>query len=67
MTCQTRNGVPMAHNPLKSKKGQTLVEYALILSLVSVLTIVTMSALGVEIRGLFLPIISALQAARESI
>jgi len=51
----------------KSRRGQTLVEYALVLAFISVLTIVFMSALGVEIQGLYLPIISALSAVRESI
>ena len=36
-----------------SKKGQTLVEYALVLSLVSVLTITYMTGLGEQIRSLY--------------
>jgi Flp pilus assembly pilin Flp len=51
----------------KSKKGQTLVEYALVLSFISVLSIIVMSAMGVEIRGLYLPIIDALQSVQQSI
>jgi Flp pilus assembly pilin Flp len=57
----------MSYRRNKSTKGQTIVEYALILSLVSVLTIVIMSGLGVEIRSLYLPIIDALQQVRQSI
>jgi Flp pilus assembly pilin Flp len=60
-------GVSTLRGHLKSRKGQTLVEYALILSLVSVLTIIVMSALGVEIQGLYLPIISALEAVQAAI
>ena len=36
---------------LKSKKGQTLVEYALILGVVAVLTIGVLQALGVSVSG----------------
>ena len=61
------NGVGVLLRSLKSKKGQTLVEYALILSFISVLTIMVMTALGMQIRGLYLPIINALAAARQSI
>jgi len=64
---KTINGTCILLRRFKTKKGQTLVEYALILSLVSVLTIIVMSSLGVEIQGLYLPIISALEAVRESI
>ncbi len=56
-----------ATRQLKSKKGQTLVEYALVLSFISVLTIIIMSALGVEVRGIYAPIIAALDQARQSI
>ena len=61
------NGMSTLRSRLKSRKGQTLVEYALILSLVSVLTIIVMSVLGVEIQGLYLPIISALEAVQAAI
>ncbi len=50
-----------------AKRGQAIVEYALILSVISVLTIFVMSALGVEIQGVYMPIINALEAARQSI
>jgi Flp pilus assembly pilin Flp len=52
---------------LKSRKGQTVVEYALVLAFISVLCIIFLSALGVQIQGLYLPIIAALDAARQSI
>jgi len=50
-----------------NKRGQTLVEYALILSFMSVLSIIFLSAMGVEIRGLYIPIVDALQAAQRAI
>ena len=60
-------GVRTSLHRLKSRKGQTVVEYALVLAFVSVLSVFVLSALGVEIRGLYLPIIDALQAAQQSI
>jgi Flp pilus assembly pilin Flp len=51
----------------KSKKGQALVEYALVLSLISVLAISALNALGVEIRGIYLSIDSVLSDAFASI
>jgi Flp pilus assembly pilin Flp len=51
----------------KCKKGQTVVEYALVLSFITVLSVIVLSTMGVEIRGLYLPIIDALQAAQQSI
>ena len=62
----TKSGRTALRRP-KSKKGQTLVEYALILSVISVVSIVVLSSLGVEIRNLYLPIIDALEQARQSI
>jgi pilus assembly protein Flp/PilA len=41
----------LAH--LKSKKGQTLVEYGLILALVAIVVIVVLSTLGTNISGVF--------------
>ena len=51
----------------QSKKGQSLVEYALILSFISVLSVAVLSILGVQVRAIFLSIISALSAARAGI
>jgi Flp pilus assembly pilin Flp len=51
----------------KSRKGQTVVEYALILAFISVLCIIFLSALGLQIQNLYLPIIAALDTARQSI
>jgi Flp pilus assembly pilin Flp len=47
----------------KSRKGQTVVEYAIVLAFISVLCVTYLSALGEQIRGLFLSIINALAAA----
>jgi pilus assembly protein Flp/PilA len=47
-------------NQLKSRKGQTLVEYALILALVSIVVIVILTALGSQIKTIFSNITSAL-------
>lgn len=51
----------------RSRQGQSLVEYALVLSFISVLTVAVMSVLGVQIQALFVPIISAVNAARLAI
>ena len=37
----------------KGKRGQTLVEYALILALISVVAIASLSAMGVQVKGIF--------------
>jgi Flp pilus assembly pilin Flp len=51
----------------KSQKGQSLVEYTLILSFVSVLSVVVMTVLGVQLRGIFFSILNALAVARYTI
>jgi Flp pilus assembly pilin Flp len=51
---------------LKSKKGQTLVEYALILAFISVVAISVLIALGSQIKGVFSTITSQLQVANAS-
>jgi len=50
----------------KSRKGQSLVEYALVLSFISLLSVAVLSVLGAQIRGMYLPIIHALEAARAA-
>jgi len=52
---------------LKSCRGQSLVEYTLILSFVSLLSVVLLSVLGVQVRGLYSSIINALEAVRNAI
>jgi pilus assembly protein Flp/PilA len=47
-------------NQLKSRKGQTLVEYALILALVSIVVIVILTLLGSQIQTIFSQITSTL-------
>jgi Flp pilus assembly pilin Flp len=51
---------------LKSKKGQTLVEYALILAFISVVAISVLLALGQQIKGVFTTITSQLAVAGSS-
>jgi pilus assembly protein Flp/PilA len=45
---------------LRGEEGQGLVEYALILSLVSIATIVILTALGTDIGNVFSKVTSAL-------
>lgn len=52
---------------LKSSRGQSLVEYTLVLSFISLLSIVLMSILGVQVRGLYTSIINALDIVRNAI
>jgi Flp pilus assembly pilin Flp len=51
---------------MKSKKGQTLVEYALILAFISVVAISVLIALGGKITGVFSTISSQLAQAQSS-
>ncbi len=51
---------------LKSKKGQTLVEYALILAFISVVAISVLIALGNQVKAVFTTITSQLQTAGAS-
>jgi len=51
---------------LKNRKGQTLVEYALILAFISVVAISVLSSLGQAIRGTYTKICSALASAQAS-
>jgi Flp pilus assembly pilin Flp len=47
---------------MKSKKGQTLVEYALILAFISVVAISVLIALGGKVTGVFSTITSQLSS-----
>jgi Flp pilus assembly pilin Flp len=51
---------------MKSKKGQTLVEYALILAFISVVAISVLLALGKQVTGVFSTITSQLAIAGSS-
>ena len=51
---------------MKSKKGQTLVEYALILAFISVVAISVLIALGQQVKSVFTTINSQLAAAQTS-
>ncbi|HUB67438.1 MAG TPA: Flp family type IVb pilin [Candidatus Methylacidiphilales bacterium] len=50
----------------KSKKGQTLVEYALILAFISVVAISVLIALGNQVKSVFTTISSQLAQAQSS-
>ena len=56
----------LARKQKKSKKGQTLVEYALILAFVSVVAISVLIRLGDEIKTVFTTITSQLAIAGSS-
>jgi Flp pilus assembly pilin Flp len=51
---------------MKSKKGQTLVEYALILAFISVVAISVLIALGNQVKSVFTTITSQLSIAGSS-
>ena len=51
---------------IKSKKGQTLVEYALILAFISVVAISVLIRLGDEVKTIFTTITSQLAYAGSS-
>ena len=51
---------------MKSKKGQTLVEYALILAFISVVAISVLISLGQSVRGTYTKISSSLASAQAS-
>jgi len=51
---------------MKSKKGQTLVEYALILAFISVVAISVLLALGKQVQSVFTTISSQLSQAQSS-
>jgi Flp pilus assembly pilin Flp len=51
---------------IKSRKGQTLVEYALILAFISVVAIAVLIALGSQIKGVFTTITSQIAIASSS-
>lgn len=50
----------------KGKKGQTLVEYALILAFISVVAISVLITLGNRVKGVFTTISSQLSQAQSS-
>ncbi len=51
---------------LKNKKGQTLVEYALILALISTVAIAVLITLGTNIKGVYSRIDSVMTSAQAS-
>jgi Flp pilus assembly pilin Flp len=51
---------------IRKKKGQTLVEYSLVLVCVSLVAIGVMSAMGSQVKGAFTNITSQLSSANSS-
>lgn len=51
---------------LKNKKGQTLVEYALILALISTVAITVLITLGSNIKGVYSRVDSVMTSAAAS-
>ena len=51
----------------QGRKGQTLVEYALVLSFISVLCVAFLSALGQQVHSLYLSILNPLANALASL
>ena len=51
---------------LKSRKGQTLVEYALILAFISVVAISVLLSLGDTVKGTYSKVTSVLASAQSS-
>lgn len=49
---------------LRGKKGQTLVEYALVLAFISVVAIGTLISMGTQVKGTFSTINSQLASAK---
>ena len=49
----------------KNKRGQTLVEYALTIALISVVAISTMISMGGHVKGVFSTVTSQLAAAQS--
>lgn len=62
------NGAPVKNSAysLKRSKGQTLVEYALILAFVSVVAIAVLIRLGSSVRGVYSTITSQIAVASSS-
>jgi pilus assembly protein Flp/PilA len=53
-------------NRVKSRKGQTLVEYGLILALVAIVVIAVLTILGTQLQNIFSGVTSALTPAGGS-
>jgi Flp pilus assembly pilin Flp len=60
------NSKKMPRRQERSRKGQTLVEYALILAFIAVVAISVLLRLGAEIKSVFSTINSQLAAAQSS-
>jgi Flp pilus assembly pilin Flp len=60
------NSKKMPRRQKRSRKGQTLVEYALILAFIAVVAISVLIRLGTEVKSLFSSINSQLSVAKSS-
>jgi len=63
MTSHAVNRCGRNFRPVKHRRGQALVEYALVLTFISVLSIAMLGGFGEHIRGVFLSIMASLAAA----
>ncbi len=54
-----------AGRSVKNRQGQSLVEYALVLTFVSLLTVVVMSMWGVQMRSLYGGLMTGLDVVRS--
>ncbi len=52
--------------PLRGKKGQTLVEYALIIAFIALVAVAVLAVTGVQVQGIFGSVSSQLSAAQSS-
>jgi len=59
-------GMPRSRRQRRSKRGQTLVEYALILAFISVVAISVLLRLGSQVKSVFSTITSQLAQAQSS-
>jgi Flp pilus assembly pilin Flp len=59
--------VPAFAKRRRGRAGQTLVEYALVLCFISIVSITVLMFMGVQIRGVYSTIINALDTVRTAI
>ncbi len=64
MITKTSSFLRTARKKLKGKRGQTLVEYGMILTFITVLAIAVLSSLGAKVKGTYTTINSELSAAQ---
>jgi pilus assembly protein Flp/PilA len=62
--CEISRLGAVLHRRARREEGQAMIEYALILALISVVTIAVLRLIGVSVNGLFNTVNSALSAAQ---